>query len=250
MPLEQFINDLQQFPESTWPQKLSNLYVHDVSLPKYCPEILQSYFIPKYFVLDYLQKSTSTLRKSWPSLFIGGANTSSGLHVDYGGTSAWMGMVEGRKHWIIAPLSQKSYLYESKDIHNRFDADLFRPDYDRFPLLRQAVVYDSIVKPGEVVFIPGNCPHQVQNLDLTIGIAGNYVDAASVDIFTQMVEHELQSSPSEFFHEFHTLLLQSFRSDQFLHFNDTLEFRETFARDHPESNIRSSPYHSYHRSIF
>ncbi|RHY60017.1 hypothetical protein DYB30_008087 [Aphanomyces astaci] len=89
-----------------------------------------------------------------------------GLHVDWGATSAWMGLVQGRKRWRIAPPSARPFLYEQPGADGKFDADLMAPNMTAFPLLRHVPVYDGVLEAGEVMFIPADCPHQVVNLEL------------------------------------------------------------------------------------
>ena len=40
-------------------------------------------------------------------------------------------------------------------------------------------MYHTIQNPGDLVFIPGSCPHAVRNLDNIHGISMNYVDASN-----------------------------------------------------------------------
>ncbi|RQM19949.1 hypothetical protein B5M09_008108 [Aphanomyces astaci] len=104
-----------------------------------------------------------------------------GLHVDWGATSAWMGLVQGRKRWRIAPPSARPFLYEQPGADGKFDADLMAPNMTAFPLLRHVPVYDGVLEAGEVMFIPADCPHQVVNLELvrsnlraTLAMIGGY----------------------------------------------------------------------------
>ncbi len=89
-----------------------NRYLHDWSLSQNCPEcdILSEFWVPSYFSDDMLQRCDPIgdhnlpYINSWPSLFIGGAGTRSDLHVDSFGSSFWMVLLEGQKHWrIYAP---------------------------------------------------------------------------------------------------------------------------------------------------
>ena len=36
-------------------------------------------------------------------------------------------------------------------------------------------------KPGDIVFVPADCPHAVDNDGVTVGIATNFVDGSNVD---------------------------------------------------------------------
>jgi hypothetical protein len=41
------------------------------------------------------------LSDSWPSLFVGGAGTRSGVHIDSSGTHFWMAVTVGVKRWRV-----------------------------------------------------------------------------------------------------------------------------------------------------
>ncbi len=54
--------------------------------------------------------------------------------------------------------------------------DAFKPDFERHPLARGLPVYEGILNPGEVIFIPETWPHAVYNLDDIVAASGNFVD--------------------------------------------------------------------------
>ncbi|ETV68168.1 hypothetical protein, variant 1 [Aphanomyces astaci] len=189
--LHEFLYDIHHRKHEPWPKSLSSLYLHDESVTSFCPDLLQSFVIPKYFARDALQHTCTKNTRYWPSLFVGDARTSSGLHVDWGATSAWMGLVQGRKRWRIAPPSARPFLYEQPGADGKFDADLMAPNMTAFPLLRHVPVYDGVLEAGEVMFIPADCPHQVVNLELSVAVAMNLVDHANIDAHTRHVRHQL-----------------------------------------------------------
>jgi hypothetical protein len=175
--LKEFIHDIVAKPRKRdgWPKDMADLYLHDMSIPKFCPELLKMYHVPRFFTYDLMQALSSTNQKDyWPSLFIGGKSTASSLHTDWGSTAAWMGLLKGRKHWVIAKPNQNALLYDQTQPYDPnnprnegiFASDLINPDLDKFPLLSQIDYYEDILHAGELIFIPADCPHQVQNLEL------------------------------------------------------------------------------------
>lgn len=43
-----------------------------------------------------------------------------------------------------------------------YGIDLMAPDFDRHPQLQNLVVYDAVINPGELMFIPAGWAHQVR----------------------------------------------------------------------------------------
>jgi len=167
--------------------------VFDTPLPHACPEVLNEFVMPKYFANDYMQHVTHDMklqyRDSWPSFFLGRANTTANLHVDMFGSSFWMAVFQGRKHWRFVDESQRGLLYENRATNDFPDIDLFNPDYEKYPLLRHVRTFDVILEAGDLLFVPGGSPHQVRNLDETITLAGNYIDEGSMETMREEVDH-------------------------------------------------------------
>jgi len=169
---------------------LSQAYLHDASLHTLCPELLEEVVIPKYFSLDLTQHLPQGFNfhypaHYWPSLFIGpGGKSSSALHADILDTAAWMGVVQGKKHWRLVPPSERFLLHERPEKRNVFEANLFDFSED-YGSVRFATIYDTILSKGDVIFIPSASAHQVNNLpgEPTIAIAMNYVDETNEEMF-------------------------------------------------------------------
>lgn len=193
----------------------SELYgVFDAPLKSWCAEVLHEYVMPQYFANDVMQRvppeTPLTYRDSWPSFFLGRNGTRANLHVDMFGSSFWMALFKGRKHWRFVDESERALLYEDRHTHNFPGVDLFEPDYERFPLLRHVRVFDVVLQPGELLFVPGGSPHQVANVGDTISLAGNYVDLASLETCRAEVDHPDRRGASRY-----TELLQTILKDGF-----------------------------------
>lgn len=182
-------------------------YLHDWGLPRSCPEIMgpppyDEFIFPKYFAGDYFQRMPFVgYQHSWPSLFVGANGTESKMHIDSGGTNFWMYLLEGEKEWRFYDRHDVLELYP-KPGSQHFFFDIFRPDSEDMPLSLNARMYKGIQRPGDLIFIPGGCPHGVRNHDDIIGVSMNYLDVSNewLYLWKQLVEHdfrdyELYSNP-------------------------------------------------------
>jgi hypothetical protein len=93
-----------------------------------------------------------------------------------------MYLVSGRKRWVITSPSERPFLYESI-LKQGVAADVLGIDKhedvneflsERFPLLHRAEnIYEVIQEPGQLIYIPPDSPHAVENLEDIVGIALN-----------------------------------------------------------------------------
>lgn len=157
--------------------------IFDSPIAKTCPEVFDGYLtVPKYIAQDFFQrvpKSTPfTFRDGWPSLFWGMNGSFGGLHRDAGGTAFWQYVIEGKKEWrVLSP--------------NFLGLSRFR-DIDFFsePAFH---VWEATLEPGEMIYIPGNCPHQVKNIGTTIALAGNLISKDSMETMKKIVPYSKSS---------------------------------------------------------
>lgn len=101
-------------------------------------------------------------------LWIGSANTRSGLHFD--DADNFLAQIRGRKKaFLIAPGHPKIvYPYKWNVGHSPLDPE--RPDLDRFPSFAGATIYEAVLEPGDVLFIPTFWWHFVQSLEPSISV--------------------------------------------------------------------------------
>lgn len=103
-----------------------------------------------------------------PRFWIGPGGTVTPLHCDYDDnvfTQIW-----GSKRVWLAPPHHDQYLYprEANAIlfGSPFDPD--HPDYQRFPLARQAALVSCVMQPGEMLYLPAGWYHQVSSLSFSL----------------------------------------------------------------------------------
>jgi hypothetical protein len=154
--------------QATW-LKAPSVGVFDTPLRKTCGHVLDEFIVPKYFANDILQHmdgegSGLTYVGAWPSLFVGSPIVGGGgLHTDTFGSSFWMALMSGRKHWRFIDQKQRHLLYEER-AGNKFETDLFEEfDLDKYPMLRFLTnKYEAVMKAGDLLYVPAGSPHQVR----------------------------------------------------------------------------------------
>jgi hypothetical protein len=103
-----------------------------------------------------------------PRFWIGPAGTVTPLHCDYDDNV--FAQLWGSKRIFLAPPHHDAFLYprEANAILFGSPFDPESPDYDRFPLARQAALVEVIVAPGEMLYVPAGWYHQVRSLTFSL----------------------------------------------------------------------------------
>jgi len=123
-------------------------YYLDVKLAELSETLLNDVEVP-----DWYQVSPVDI-----NFWCGVLGTSSGLHCDV--TPNCNVQIVGQKHFILFPPSQSRLVYRIPKItHCRFDPNT--PDFDRFPLARNASGWQCTLHAGESLYIPVGWYHQV-----------------------------------------------------------------------------------------
>ena len=105
------------------------------------------------------------------NLWIGADGTTSGLHFDV--ADNFHAVVSGRKRFVLAPPRQSASLYPNGPLHgvpNGARVDLERPDFERFPRMRDASPVVAELGPGDLLYIPSMWWHQAHSDDVSISI--------------------------------------------------------------------------------
>ena len=153
------------------------LYMYDVPIAKRLSVLFDYWKIPSVFCADDFLKRTRLPHAftNWPTLFIGAAGSRSLTHVDRWHGHFWMLQISGTKRWSIWPESEQCLL--SPQWNTKFDPSF--PPVEQLEGVGSGITFD--LKPGELLFVPGGCPHAVRNLDVTVAMAGNFVNSTNVE---------------------------------------------------------------------
>ena len=105
-------------------------------------------------------------------LFIGGPGGKFPyMHIDYYHLNAWITQLYGEKRFTVFPRGQEHLLYPRPDDPWRSELNVFEPDYEKYPLFKDATPINFTVGPGETLFIPFGTWHTAYSLTPTISVA-------------------------------------------------------------------------------
>lgn len=155
-----------------------------------CPSLLNDFTVPKFFTEDLLSL-VGPAEDAWPSLIVGAKGTQSGLHIDNNYFPFWLALYRGAKKVRILLANDTSLHAEYFDHDSlTFDVDLFKPEE---PEWRNARVYETTLKPGQVLYIPHGAPHGAKNLEDTIAISGNFLDKHTLPLHQKFCKTNLDA---------------------------------------------------------
>jgi hypothetical protein len=128
--------------------------------------------VPEVFKCWYnsLPQQNRKYTLSW--LYIGAARTMSQCHLDIWNTSAWNGVIIGKKIWLFFKPSDSVYLSDGK-------VNPFFPDVQKFPTYLMAKPLVCIQSPGDVVFTPSDWWHAVYNVEAGVSITENFINESN-----------------------------------------------------------------------
>lgn len=126
----------------------------------------------------------------WRWLYIGEAGSGSATHTDPLDSAAWLFCVRGQKRWRAVHAEDFAMVSRlgGEDL-----PDLFHPNTDKFPGMREARLYEGYQEAGDVMFNPSLCVHAIVNTAPSMSVTHNYVDATNLPI----VLHTLAKKISE-----------------------------------------------------
>ena len=103
-----------------------------------------------------------------PRFWLGPAGTVTPLHCDYDDNI--FAQIWGSKRIFLAPPHHDQFLYPSEANAILFGSpfDPEAPDFDKFPLAREATLIEVIVGPGDMLYVPAGWYHQVRALTFSL----------------------------------------------------------------------------------
>lgn len=107
-------------------------------------------------------------------LFLGGKGSAfPSLHFDALYMNTQITQVYGSKEFIMYGPDQTQFLYPKKDNIKFSEVDALNPDYDKFPLFREAKAINVTVEEGETLFFPSGWWHttKIHEPSITLGRA-------------------------------------------------------------------------------
>jgi Cupin-like domain len=103
------------------------------------------------------------LMKGIPMLFFGGQDSYTFMHYDIDLANIFHFHFEGKKQIILFDQKQNDFLYKvPHSLITREDIDFANPDFDKWPLLKNAQGYKTDLNHGEVLYMPEGYWHYMR----------------------------------------------------------------------------------------
>ena len=100
------------------------------------------------------------------SLWIGPKGTVTPLHFDM--INNFFCQIRGSKRVRLVPSWSMPWVYN--DYHVYSDVDAASPDFDQHPLFSNVTMYDFVIYPGEILFIPMGWWHHLESLEPAVSL--------------------------------------------------------------------------------
>lgn len=185
-PVHMTLKDYYAYHDAARGTEERPFYLFDKHFSRSCPELLADYTPPDFTKEDLFQLLGAD-RPDFRWLIIGPRGSGSSFHIDPNSTSAWNGVITGRKRWImfpphltppgVHPSGDKAEVATPVSIKewylNFYSA--FKRD---FPPGSGPV--EGTCEAGELVFVPNGWWHLVWNLEDSIALTQNFVSRQNV----------------------------------------------------------------------
>ncbi|XP_037506652.1 2-oxoglutarate and iron-dependent oxygenase JMJD4 [Rhipicephalus sanguineus] len=148
------------------------------------------YTTPKYFTSDWLNEYwdlRTDVKDDFRFVYMGPKGSWTPLHTDVFKSFSWSANICGRKLWYLFP-PREGQVNNGK--RNTLPCDVSTlleesvkdaAEAQSLPKHEGNVPYLKVIQnPGEIIFVPSNWYHQVHNLDDTVSINHNFLNACNV----------------------------------------------------------------------
>ncbi|MGJ7494800.1 cupin-like domain-containing protein [Variovorax sp. RT4R15] len=198
MPFDQFIDQvLASSPEQPGPYMYRS-FLHEV-LPELLPDVIPQNkfaFARRYaspLMLEKWRRPDGYLK-----LLIGGVGSKFPvMHYDGENAHAAITEIYGDKEFVMYAPEDGQYLYPKKFFpnHSMVD-DPVSQDLARYPLLAKATQYRTVLKPGDMIFVPAKWWHAARALSTSISVCTNMLDGSNWgDYIDEVANDEAKKAP-------------------------------------------------------
>lgn len=127
-----------------------------------------------------------------PTLFLSGDGCDYPiLHYDIKDMHTWVCQLYGTKEYVLYPPGQEQYMYVREDEPAESEVvNAYNPDYERYPLLRNAKCVRVKLKAGDVMFMPCHWWHVTRTHGSSISFNFDQLASDNWADFTRYILHE------------------------------------------------------------
>eukprot|EP01064_Diplonema_japonicum_P031041 TRINITY_DN5437_c0_g1_i1.p1 TRINITY_DN5437_c0_g1~~TRINITY_DN5437_c0_g1_i1.p1 ORF type:complete len:442 (+),score=60.96 TRINITY_DN5437_c0_g1_i1:90-1415(+) len=166
-----------EYCKYAWGRGEKPMYIFDNKFEERAKDLTNDYSIPPYFQTDLFDSMTQKDRPDYKWLLIGPEGSGAPFHTDPHQTHAWNVVTEGEKRIAFYPPRVIPPGVDKKLIHTEYYAASDTMDWylNHYPKLKRAdLPLETIIKAGDMVFIPSGWWHQVVNVaPFTVAVTQN-----------------------------------------------------------------------------
>ncbi|KAH3750977.1 hypothetical protein DPMN_185517 [Dreissena polymorpha] len=193
MKMCEYLDYWDKYRACSYPEKEPCLYLKDWHFQKAYPDY-GAYTTPVYFKSDWLNEFWDTLpRDDYRFVYMGPKGTWTPFHSDVYRSHSWSANICGKKKWIFYPPGCEESLKDSLGnlVYDITCSDLENPQ--KFPHAAEVKGrrIEVIQTQGQVMFVPSGWHHQVINLEDTISINHNWLNASNIDLCWKHLQSSL-----------------------------------------------------------
>jgi len=162
-------------------------YLREWNFARRHPELLEDIAPAKQLFEDRFSQWPAADQPQLTWLFIGPAGAYTPLHRDLWHTDAWIAQLRGRK---LVRMWSPAFI----DTLSRRDTfvDLSVPDLAAFPNCLTVPCLETILEPGDVLYLPADFLHEVLSLDDSISVSSNFMGVGSEALVRPHLEDWLE----------------------------------------------------------
>ncbi len=170
--------------------------------PDRVPALAAAFDRTTYFREDLFSVLGAHSRPDFCWFLAGPPGSGSPWHTDPHATSAWNGLLYGRKRWALYPPTMRPPGLAFGD--GRYAAPkAFRWFIEVYPFLKpEERPIELIQEPGEIIFVPSGWWHTVLNVTETLAVTQNWIDKYNFHVTWA----DIQQGDPELREEFHSRL--------------------------------------------
>jgi len=182
------------------------LYLKDWHCVRSFPNV-PIYEVPRYFASDWLNEyyiAHPELNDDYMFVYMGPTETWTPLHADVFTSYSWSANIVGRKRWLLFPPHEEDHLRDRYgqlpyDVILELNSHNLTNDHMKYKMhdSEKLKCFDVIQEAGEIIFVPSGWHHQVWNLEDTISINHNWINACNITNVWCALKKELRSVMKE-----------------------------------------------------
>jgi hypothetical protein len=159
-------------------------------LPDVLPDVLpqNDYAFPRRLASPLMPR-TWKRPDGYLKLLIGGVGGRFPImHYDTENMHAAITEIYGDKAFVLFPPEDTAYLYPRDDLPNKTAIkDIDDVDLAKFPLFAKATRYETLLRPGDMVFVPSKWWHTARVVTTSISICQNMLDGSNWSGFVEEI---------------------------------------------------------------